>query len=70
MISENFLIGHKAQKPKIKDWQPFLNKNSVSKDIIKLKVRKQLREEFPVSLVVGTPHFHCQGPGFDPWSGN
>ena len=23
--------------------------------------------EFPGGPVVGTPHFHCRGPGFDPW---
>ena len=26
--------------------------------------------EFPGSPVVRTPRFHCQGPGFSPWSGN
>ena len=26
--------------------------------------------EFPSGPVVGTLRFHCQGPGFDPWSGN
>ena len=26
--------------------------------------------EFPGGPVVRTPHFHCQGPGFDPWLGN
>ena len=26
--------------------------------------------KFPSHLVVRTPHFHCQGPGFNPWSGN
>ena len=26
--------------------------------------------EFPGSLVVRTQRFYCQGPGFDPWSGN
>ena len=31
---------------------------------------KRLSREFPGGLVVRTPRFHCQGPGFDPWSGN
>ena len=26
--------------------------------------------DFPGSPVVRTSHFHCRGPGFDPWSGN
>ena len=26
--------------------------------------------EFPGAPVVRTPHFHCTGPGFNPWSGN
>ena len=26
--------------------------------------------EFPGGPVVRTQHFHCRGPGFDPWSGN
>ena len=26
--------------------------------------------EFPGGPVVRTRHSHCQGPGFDPWSGN
>ena len=31
---------------------------------------KKMWWEFPGSPVVRTPRFHCQGPGFDPWSGN
>ena len=26
--------------------------------------------DFPGSLLVRTPYSHCQGPGFDAWSGN
>ena len=26
--------------------------------------------DFPGGPVVRTLHFHCQGPGFNPWSGN
>ena len=26
--------------------------------------------EFPGGPVVRTPHFHCRGPQFNPWSGN
>ena len=26
--------------------------------------------EFPGVLVVRTPHFHCRGRSFSPWSGN
>ena len=26
--------------------------------------------EFLVNPVIKTPHFYCQGPGFDPCSGN
>ena len=29
-----------------------------------------LHRDFPGSPVVKTPHFHCRGHGFDPWSGN
>ena len=32
---------------------------------LKIKLR-----EFPGGPVVRTPHFHCQGPGFSPWSGS
>ena len=28
-----------------------------------------MSEEFHCSLVVRTPHFHCQGPRFNPWWG-
>ena len=27
-------------------------------------------QEFPRDLVVRTPHFHCQGPGFSAWLGS
>ena len=26
--------------------------------------------DFPGSAAVETLHFHCEGHGFDPWSGN
>ena len=26
--------------------------------------------DFPGGPVIKTPHFHCRGPGFHPWSGN
>ena len=26
--------------------------------------------EFPGGPVIRTLHFHCSGPGFNPWSGN
>ena len=29
-----------------------------------------LMRDFPGSPVDKTVHFHCKGPGFDPWSGN
>ena len=32
--------------------------------------QKTQRREFPGDPVVGTPRFHCQGQGFDPWLGN
>ena len=31
--------------------------------------KTQVRD-FPDGPVVKTPHFHCRGRGFDPWSGN
>ena len=27
------------------------------------------QREFPGNPVAGTLHFHCRGPGFDPWLG-
>ena len=36
-----------------------------------LAVKKWInKREFPGGPVARTPHFHCRGPGFDPWSGN
>ena len=32
--------------------------------------KKNSQRDFPSSPVVRTPHCRCQGPGFDPWSGN
>ena len=31
---------------------------------------KKPPQDFPGSPVVRTQHFHCRGPGFNPWSGN
>ena len=31
--------------------------------------KDKLWRNFPGSLVVKTPHFHCRGHGFDPWWG-
>ena len=31
---------------------------------------KKMTQEFPGCPVVRTPHFHRQGSGFNPWSGN
>ena len=33
-------------------------------------ILKPLIWEFPGGPVVRTPHFECQGPEFNPWSGN
>ena len=33
-------------------------------------VLKKMTQGFPGYLVVRTPHFHHQGSGFNPWSGN
>ena len=35
-----------------------------------IKYYKIIFREFAGGPVVRTPCFHCQGPGFDPWSGN
>ena len=34
------------------------------------KLKYDIYQEFPGGPVVKTPSFHCQRPGFDPWSGN
>ena len=47
-------------------------------DFIKIKnfcaskdtVKKVKRRDFPGGPVVKTPHFHCRGRVFEPWSGN
>ena len=33
-------------------------------------LQEDKEEDFSGSPVVKTPHFHCRGRGFDPWSGN
>ena len=33
-------------------------------------IKKSTNGEFPGGPVVRTPHFHCRGPGFNPWLGN
>ena len=30
-------------------------------------IKEEMQREFPGSLVVRTPLFHCRGQGFDPW---
>ena len=35
-----------------------------------IHILKDHSGEFPDGPVVRTLHFHCGGPGFDPWSGN
>ena len=37
---------------------------------IQNKLKKKWYREFPGSPVARTPHFHCQGCRFNPWSGN
>ena len=33
-------------------------------------IKKMWCRNFSEGPVVRTPHFHCRGAGFDPWSGN
>ena len=33
-------------------------------------IQSRIRREFPGGPVVRTQRFDCQGPGFNPWSGN
>ena len=40
---------------------------------MKLTLMRELenaQQDFPGGLEVKTPHRHCRGCGFDPWSGN
>ena len=37
---------------------------------LRLKNNKEFIREFTGGAVVKTLHFHCWGPGFDPWLGN
>ena len=44
-------------------------RNHNGKEYLKKK-KKNICREFPGGPVVRRLCFHCQGPGFNPWSGN
>ena len=39
-------------------------------EVPRLRIKVGTYQDFPGGPVVKTPHFHCRGCRFDPWSGN
>ena len=54
------------------DYQDFMTQTFKCGGESRLNVtyKKPILMEFSGGPVVRTPHFHCQGPVFDPWSRN
>ena len=49
-------------------WMHLFLKKKKKKD--RDQIQTDTQWEFPGGPVVRTQHFHCNGPGFDPWLGN
>ena len=60
----------KNQNAKQKQYCNKLSKDFKNGSHQKKKKRKKAMKEFSGSPMVRTSHSRCQGPRFDPWSGN
>ena len=47
-----------------------VGQDPVKSTVEELALNKREAQDFPGGPVVKTPRSQCEGPGFDPWSGN
>ena len=72
VAKESLRVGQILKEPEMAAsiMNPYVKCYIEVKSLNDMTAKERFSQDFPGGSVVRTPRFHCQGTGFDPWSGN